>query len=258
MSIDDAGRPVGGGASFPGGVSVSHLKVYDWPAPDLDGVTGGGSPHLHTVSGEAYVVLGGHGRVQTISSEGYAEQELRAGTVFWFTPGTVHRLVNDGDLEILVVMQNAGLPEAGDAVLTMPSQILADPDRYAEAVALPVAGAAPEEIAAAARRRRDLALEGYATLRADLERDGIDALHRLHEAAAQLVRAKVPGWQQTWAGSVGAQARAAEDAMTSLAQGLAGHLAGAATHVTTARPGPRTAGMCGWLRTYPLPPLAEA
>ena len=32
----------------------------------------------------------------------------------------LHRAVNDGDLQVVVVMRNSGLPEAGDAVLTFP------------------------------------------------------------------------------------------------------------------------------------------
>ena len=111
-----AGRP-----GFPGGTAVSHLTVYDWPTPD--GLAGG-SPHLHTASGEGYVVVGGRGRLQTLSAAGAGEHPLAAGTVLWFTPGTVHRLVNDGGLEIVVVMQNAGLPEAGDAVFTFPADML--------------------------------------------------------------------------------------------------------------------------------------
>ena len=49
----------------------------------------------------------------------------------WFEPGTIHRLVNGGGLELVVLMQNSGLPEAGDAVFTFPPAILDDPDAYA-------------------------------------------------------------------------------------------------------------------------------
>ena len=120
--------------AFPGATAVSRLRVYDWPT--VDGLRGG-SPHLHTASAEGYVVLGGRGAVQTLSGDGYDEQPLSEGVMLWFTPGTVHRLVNYGDLDILVVMQNAGLPEAGDAVLTFPPEILADPAAYARTAALP-------------------------------------------------------------------------------------------------------------------------
>ena len=68
----------------------------------------------------------GSGAVHTISRDGAGIHPLAEGSVVWFSPGTVHRLVNDGDLRLVVVMQNSGLPEAGDAVLTFPSR---DPRR---------------------------------------------------------------------------------------------------------------------------------
>jgi hypothetical protein len=87
--------------------------------------------------------------------DGYAEHRLFPGQVVWFTPGVVHRLADEGDLEVLVVMSNAGLPEAGDAVLTFPDEVLADPDRCREAAALPAQSQeGPDEprVADAARR----------------------------------------------------------------------------------------------------------
>ena len=88
---------------------------------------------------------------------------LVTGGVVWFEPGIIHRLVNtSGDLEIFVVMQNAGLPEAGDAVLTFPDDILGDPGAYRQA-----AGIAGEDRLAEAARRRDLAVEGFAAYQAD-------------------------------------------------------------------------------------------
>ncbi|MFD0804404.1 cupin domain-containing protein, partial [Streptomonospora algeriensis] len=141
---------------FPGGTAVSHLHVYDWPTPD--GLAGG-SPHLHTASTEGYVVVRGEGALETLSGSGYTRTPLAPGTLLWFTPGTVHRLVNgSGDLELLVVMQNAGLPEAGDAVLTYPPDVLADPDAYARVTAIPPwtgfsdAASAHAAMAAAARQ----------------------------------------------------------------------------------------------------------
>src|SRR5262245_61519905 len=98
---------------LPGAVGVSGLQVYDWPT--ADGLCGG-SPHVHLACAEAYVVIEGKGSVQTLNTEGFASTPLRPGTVLWFTPGTIHRLVNDDGLRIVVIMQNDGLPEAGDAV----------------------------------------------------------------------------------------------------------------------------------------------
>src|SRR5690606_4054047 len=140
-------------AGFPGATGVTRLRVYDWPT--ADGLAGG-SPHLHTASAAGHVVLGGRGAVQPPSGERYAAHELAEGALGWCPPGTVHRLVTEQDLEILVVMQNAGLPEAGDAVLTFPLEVLADPEAYARAAALPPWSAGEAVVAAAARARRDL------------------------------------------------------------------------------------------------------
>src|SRR6202042_786277 len=79
------------------------------------------------------------------------------GVIAWFSPGTVHRAVNvDGALQVVVVMQNSGLPEAGDAVLTFPPEHLESPQSYRRA--------AKVENEDDARRRRDLAVEGYLAL----------------------------------------------------------------------------------------------
>ncbi|WP_250447760.1 cupin domain-containing protein, partial [Actinotalea sp. C106] len=232
---------------FPGRTSVSRLRVYDWPAPDGAGLVGSGTPHLHTASSEGYVVLGGTGSVQTLSAEGFTETPLEAGVVVWFSPGVVHRLVNDGGLDLVVVMSNAGLPEAGDAVLTFPPAVLADPERYREAVTLPVQDEGAEDddvVAAAARARRDLALEGYAALRERVEREGGAGLGELHGAAARLVSSRVPQWQQIVHDGVEASTASTVEALAGLAGADPTHLAGAAVSATGPRPGPRRYGMC--------------
>lgn len=117
-------------SQLPGGVGLSALRVYPWEA--LDGLCGG-SPHLHLCCTEAYVVVSGAGRLQTLTTSGFTETSLTPGDVVWFTPGTIHRAINDGDLNVLVLMQNSGLPEAGDAVLTFPPSSLIDRETYAKA-----------------------------------------------------------------------------------------------------------------------------
>jgi mannose-6-phosphate isomerase-like protein (cupin superfamily) len=178
---------------LPGAVGLSHLSAYDWEA--ADGVCGG-SPHLHLVCTEAYVVTGGRGAVQTLSPDGYRDIPLGPGSLAWFTPGTVHRMVQGGDLRITVLMQNNGLPEAGDAVFTFPPEVLADPGRYRAAASLPP-GTGPDT-EAAARRRRDLAVEGYLTLREALIAGDSGPYRAFQQAAARLVRARVPAWRELW------------------------------------------------------------
>jgi hypothetical protein len=241
-------------SGLPGGVSVSNLRVYDWPAPDGVGLAGSGSPHLHVVSSEAYVVLGGSGSVHTLGPAGFAVHPLQPGSIVSFSPGVVHRAVNDGDLEVLVLMSNAGLPEAGDAVLTFPAAVLSDPAAYRAAAALPGAGASDDEIAAAARRRRDLALEGYAQLGEAVDRIGAaEALKPLHEASTRIVRTLVPRWQDVWTRTVYAQTEATAGALEGLIRGVGQHLARGSVTAVDSAPAPRRYGMCGRLQTWPSP-----
>jgi mannose-6-phosphate isomerase-like protein (cupin superfamily) len=75
-------------AALPGGISLSHLRVYNTEGPD--GLRGG-SPHLHFACSEAYFVIAGDGVVQTLCQSGFRELSLKPGCVVWFTPGLIHR-----------------------------------------------------------------------------------------------------------------------------------------------------------------------
>lgn len=235
---------------FPGGVALTDLQVYDWESADG---SCGGSPHLHTASSEGYLVLAGAGAVHTISSTGLQEHPLQPGEVVWFSPGTVHRLVNHGGLHLAVVMQNAGLPEAGDAVLTFPARVLDDPGAYAAAAALPTGA----ERGAAARARRDLALAGYLELRAAVEARGPAALAELHARAARLVQPRVARWRQLWAATVAAETERTRAQLESLERGEPGALTAAAVARGEQTPGERAYGMCGRLRTWRWPSEAD-
>ena len=227
---------------LPGGVAVSHLRVYDWPA--ADGLRGG-TPHVHLTCSEAYVVTGGRGAVQTLTTAGYEVTPLLPGTVARFTPGTVHRLVDEGELRITVLMQNSGLPEAGDAVLTLPPEYLTDPETYAAATTIP-ADAPEAERERIARARRDLALEGYRVLR---EADGPEALAAFHRAAAALVRPRLAEWRERWRAGAAAAAAATEEQLDRLEKGDLSHLAAAV--VRSEQPSERGRfGMCGRLDVY--------
>ncbi|WP_437089031.1 cupin domain-containing protein [Streptomyces sp. enrichment culture] len=232
---------------LPGAVGLSHLSAYDWAS--ADGVCGG-SPHLHLVCAEAYVVTAGRGAVQTLSPDGYRDIPLGPGSVAWFMPGTVHRMVQGGGLRITVLMQNSGLPEAGDAVFTFPPEVLADPGAYAAAAALPPGGGPETE--AAARRRRDLAVEGYLPLRAALLAGDDTPLRAFQRAAARLVRDKVPVWREVWRAGALAAAERTGAQLDALAAGDPAHLDGATAHaaVPTRRGG---YGMCGRRDEYALP-----
>lgn len=220
---------------FPGGIGISGLRVYDWPT--VDGLCGG-SPHVHLTCAECYFVVGGEGSVQTLTRRGFAETPLREGTVAWFTPGTIHRLVNDDNLRIIVIMQNSGLPEAGDAVFTFPSEVLAG-DYAAHAQA------GDEE---SARRRRDLALEGFLELLRRVEA-GEDALDDFYRAAVRLKQGVLDDWEKRWRAGALASAERTGEQLNRLRDGDIGHLAEADIHVMKAE-GPQRFGMCGRLDVH--------
>ncbi|MBU6535316.1 cupin domain-containing protein [Streptomyces mayonensis] len=232
---------------FPGAVGVSRLTVYDWPT--VEGLPGGGTPHLHLTCTEGYVVTAGRGAVQTLTTSGFEETPLEPGTVAWFTPGTIHRLVNDGGLEITVVMQNSGLPEAGDAVLTLPQDRLADPGTYADAVRIPADVPEAEQVQVA-RARRDLATRRFLELRDATENGDPEPLAEFQRAAAQLVRPRLEEWEQHWRDGARAAAETTRAQLDALRAGDDGHLAEARVSAT----GPAARGrfgMCGRLAVYP-------
>lgn len=238
-------------STFPGATAVSEVSIYDWPGADG---AAGGSPHLHTASTEAYVVQQGTGRLETLDSRGFTTTPLEPGTVVWFTPGTVHRAINDsGDLRVLVVMQNAGLPENGDAVMTFPPEYLMDSDAYARAAQLPSQNADGGDVTAeaAARRRRDLALEGYFDLKAAVLEAGVEALADFHAAAAQLVRGRTDAWRGYLADGASRQAGATAEQLAALDAAETFYMQEARTTMGE-RKTRRIYGMCGRIQAWEL------
>ncbi|MBT2584469.1 cupin domain-containing protein [Arthrobacter sp. ISL-95] len=237
--------------SFPGATAVSEVSIYGWPGSDG---AAGGSPHMHTASTEAYVVQQGSGRLETLDSRGFTSTPLVPGTVVWFTPGTIHRAINDsGDLRVLVVMQNAGLPENGDAVLTFPAEHLVDVGAYSRAASLAFKDADAGDAAAeaAARRRRDLALEGYLELKAAVLESGVPALADFHAAAARLVQAKTVSWRDLLSGGAERQAAVTGQQLDSLGSSESFYLQEARTTMGE-RKTRRIYGMCGRIQAWEL------
>ncbi|MEV6926845.1 cupin domain-containing protein [Dactylosporangium sp. NPDC051485] len=223
---------------LPGAIGVSRLSVYDTSAPD--GLHGG-TPHMHLTCSEGYVVTAGAGRVQTLSGSGFREVELRPGAVAWFRPGTIHRLVNEGGLQIVVLMQNSGLPEAGDAVFTFPGAVLGDPSAYRAAATLP---GGPD--LAPALRRRDLAVTGFLAMR----EAGPAAFEDFCRAAAALVAPKLGDWRKRWEAGALDAAQETGRQLDALERSDLSHLAQGGISVL---PGPTESakhGMCGLLQTY--------
>jgi mannose-6-phosphate isomerase-like protein (cupin superfamily) len=247
-SLAVAPDQAGAAHPLPGGVGVTRLRVYDSEGPD--GLRGG-SPHVHLACTEAYFVTAGEGAVQTLSPDGFAEIPLAKGSLLWFTPGVVHRLVNGGDLEIVIVMQVATLPEAGDCLLSFPDEVLADEATYRAAAAHDPRGSvgAPDE--GAARARRDLAVTGFNELRTALESEGAAALERFYARAAALAAPLADLWRESWRAG---PAAAAAEAGRSIAALEAGEVPALDGRIFSLAPREREVlGVCGRLHTYPHP-----
>lgn len=236
--MSGTGRP-----GFPGGTAISGLRVYRQAAPD--GLCGG-SPHVHLACTESYIVVAGTGELHTLTAAGATRTPLHAGVVAWFGPGTIHRAVNlDGELRATVLMDNSGLPEAGDAVLTFPPEILADPEAYQHA--------ATARNEADALRRRDLAVTGYLRLAESVRAGDTGALAEFYRAAVALRADRYQAWESVW--RTGAQAAAQRTAahLAELRRGGIEHLLGAGIGVERAgAPAERAFGMCGRLDRYEL------
>ena len=228
---------------FPGAVGLSRLNAYPWPTADA---AHGGSPHMHLTCSEAYLVLQGRGRLETLSRSGPTTQVLTPGDIVWFTPGTIHRAVNDGDLQVLVIMQNSGLPEAGDAVMTFPPAHLTR-DTYPVAASLVGADNTPSP--ERARARRDLAIEGFTTLLHQWELGNPQALEAFYGAAADLVAPRLAEWERIVEDGAAAAAEAALVQIEALRHGDTSHLELASVHRLAGPPG-NTLGMCGFLTAY--------
>ncbi|MGA5702271.1 cupin domain-containing protein [Peterkaempfera bronchialis] len=232
--------------AFPGGAAVSGLEVYDWPAEDG---RRGGTPHVHLACAEAYAVVAGEGELHTLTADGLRITPLRPGTVAWFGPGTIHRTVNTGEaLHAVVVTQNGGLPEAGDAVLTFPPEFLDDPAAYA-------AAAEPPTGAGAARYRRDLAVRGFRTLVHRVAAGDTEALPAFYRRALALRADRLGEWQTGWRNGPKAAALRTGDQLAALRDGRIDHLLEAAVAVRAAPTrADRAYGLCGRLDVYDLEP----
>lgn len=234
-------------APLPGAVGLTHLRVYDSTAPD--GLIGG-SPHVHVVCTEAYIIVGGRGSVQTLSAAGFHEVALEPGKLVWFTPGTIHRLVNQGNLEIQIIMQNAGLPEAGDFVLTFPEALLNDSAAYFDAASLSPRGEVYTNSTAAAIRRRDLAVQGFGQLREQYEREGVAALDRFYAAALRLVQPRLSAWRTVWKQGPLMVTQATGLQLEALSKGDCSHLSTSDVYEIPFPDQQRRLGVCGTLGVY--------
>ena len=230
---------------LPGANAITRLRVYDTVGPDGQR---GGTPHVHLMCSEMYFVLAGSGAVEMIDGSGFSRVEMEPHAALVFGPGTIHRLINpDGDLLILVMMANAGLPERGDNVVCFPDEFLSDDARFAEAMKI--------DGLEAAYRRRDRGVQGFLALKDAFEQSaeiGRAALRRVYEQAAARTAHKRGAWADVVNQGALAQARQSLDQIKSLdAQNIdalfdARHALIHANELT--KP-----GFCGHLNQYPDP-----
>ncbi len=172
-------------APAPGGVAAVLLRPHAHLG--ADGLRGG-TPHLHALAAETYVAVSGRGRLQVIDAEGPAVHTLEPGAQVTCGAGTISRVIDDGDLLIVLVVEAVGVgtppgdvvvpgasdPAApgahGDAVATLLELIEALEDRTVEGylslhrsvparldASLDAFGAAIDDGDAAGRARRNLA-----------------------------------------------------------------------------------------------------
>lgn len=247
-STGSSGSPRSSGSTpnFPGAVGITHLRVY---GDSESNRRGGGSPHVHIASSEAYIPTSGAGKVEMLTGNGREVHDLVPGSVVWFEPGVIHRLIPESDvLEILCIMQNAGLPESGDAVMTLPPAYLRDAEAYALGVQLPKAQ--PEVMLEAAYDRRDLALEGYRLLMEEFDVRGPQAIDEFLGKAIAIVRPSLEQWRSLW------RERPLEE--VTLTQSRLDHVShGSTAELLRARVGAMQPaedhphfGMCGRLETF--------
>lgn len=155
--------------------SVSLIRVYDRVLGDGKA---GGIPHVHLLASEAYVVVSGSGRLETLSCvDGLQSFALSPGHVVFIHPGIVHRTANDFKLQIAVLMESGGLAEVGDLEPTILEDVT---DSMAKPVGL---------------RFRNVAVDGFNELARAFEVSsdlGRITLQRFLGSSAIRIRSRLP------------------------------------------------------------------
>ncbi|MEZ4668289.1 MAG: cupin domain-containing protein [Anaerolineae bacterium] len=227
---------------MPGATLMTRLNVYGTTAPDGQI---SGTPHVHLACSEMYVALSGRGAVELLDKDGFSRVELAAHDALLFSPGTIHRLINpDGDFEILVIMQNSGLPERGDNVVTFTDEWLANDERYAEAMTV--------KTLEDAYRRRDRGVEGFMQLKVAFEESqeaGRAALEQFYECAAARTAVKQNQWGEMIRSGALAAAEETLEHLEQLKQHDVGYLSQNA-YTVIRQSNANKLGFCGHLDRY--------
>ncbi len=234
---------------MPGATLTTRLKVYDTTGPDGQR---GGTPHMHLLCSEMYFVLSGSGFVEMIDWQGFSRHPLQAHTALIFSPGTLHRLINpEADLELFIIMQNSGLPERGDNVVSFSSDILSSHARYQKAMKV----SNLEE----ALFRRNQGVEGFLELKAAFATslaEGQQALKAFFELATARTKHLFTFWQQTIKHGALHEAQLSLEHLSDLANGKFAYLE-QAQHFGIMPGDFKTPGFCGVLNRYFDPATLE-
>ena len=146
---------------------------------------------MHFLCTEMYFVTRGNGAVEMIDGKGFSRVELATHSALIFSPGTIHRLINPNrDMELLVIMQNSGLPERGDNVVCFRPEIMASQEEYQNGMKV--------SSFAEAYARRDKGVEGFLELKAAFAEGlevGRGALERFYHHANLRTASLRPEWQ---------------------------------------------------------------
>jgi hypothetical protein len=192
-----------------------------------------------------YFVLRGSGFVEMIDSSGFSRVELKEHSALVFSPGTIHRLVNPkGDMEILVVMANSGLPERGDNVVTFKKDILLDPALFKAAIKV--------ETETDAKRRRNEGVEGFLELKAAFDhspQDGRQALEEFYQLAIDRTAFARADWRDIVTDGALSEVRASMNQLNQLDNVTTRYLYDAQHHVIHPSAYSKL-GFCGHLNRY--------
>ena len=227
---------------MPGATLTTRLKVYDTAGPDGQL---GGTPHLHLCCTEMYFVIGGSGYVEVIDETGFSIVELPLHAAYIFSPGTIHRLINPHkDLELFIMMQNSGLPERGDNIVTFRDEIMQSQEKFAAAMKV--------QSLEDGYRRRDQGVEGFLELKKAFKQgdnEGRAALHKFYDLGAKRSANRHAEWRAVVNEGALAEANRSLAILDELAKGDTSYLTATQQHLVLPKPHSMV-GFCGHLNRY--------
>ena len=158
--------------------------------------------------------------------------------------------MNDGDLEIIIVMQNGGLPEAGDCVLSLPHSYLKDSTsigRWQTCLLRTRVANRSRRTRSAERICRWPVLSNYGPR---VEQEGPQALDEFYRSAAALTHDQLEEWRELWHNGAERAVATTGDQLRALESVELAHLQDGALREANPRPGSPRPGMCGRITNF--------